>query len=355
LRVLFATDHIHFPQGGGGGERNTHELCLALRRHNVVPAVMCSLSANRTWLSWSNRLRRAVRPGHRFPRDIGCGYEVYRGWESGAPEVMARFRPTVVVVQSTHPTALLLDFMKFDVPLAAYFHEVEKIDHLKDLGSQPIGILANSPFTAQRLKERCGLTAAVVLPLIDPDKYVTARRPERVLFVNTVQRKGLEIAFAMAEARPDIRFDFVRSWILNGDEVRELERRARAAGNIMLHPPVRDMRPLYASARVVLVPSQWEEAWGRVATEAHVNGIPVLGSDRGGLPQAIGPGGIIVSATAPLSDWIAALSRLWDDSDAYAAAAAGARIYAQRPEIQPDTIAIKLRHILANLSAFQAV
>ena len=28
-RVLFASPWVHFPQGGGGAERNTHELCLA--------------------------------------------------------------------------------------------------------------------------------------------------------------------------------------------------------------------------------------------------------------------------------------------------------------------------------------
>src|SRR5205809_101920 len=26
MGILFVTGHIHFPQGGGGGERNTHEL-----------------------------------------------------------------------------------------------------------------------------------------------------------------------------------------------------------------------------------------------------------------------------------------------------------------------------------------
>jgi glycosyltransferase involved in cell wall biosynthesis len=352
VRVLFATDHIHVPQGGGGGERNTHELCLALRNRAVTPAVMCSLSPKRSWLSWSNRLRRVVPPRHRFPRDNGCGYPVYRGWsKDGAHEVVARFRPDVVVVQSTHPAALLMAFASCRVSTAAYFHEVAEIDHLTPLAHLPITILANSPFTAQRLQNRCGLSAAVILPLIDPAQYVTTMRPERVLFVNTVPRKGVEIAFALAKARPDIRFDFVQSWILNADQVRQLRRRAGELGNIDLHPPVQDMRPLYARARLVLAPSQWEEAWGRIATEAHVNAIPVLGSDRGGLPQAIGPGGIIVPADAPFGDWADALSRLWDDAGAYAAASNAARAYSKRPDIQPDTITAKLCAALTKLAS----
>jgi len=351
MRVLFATDHIHIPQGGGGGERNTHELCLALRQRAMTPAVMCSLSADHTWLSWSNRLRRVMPPRHRFPRDTSCGYSVYRGWSKNAvPEVVARFRPDFVVVQSTYPAALVDAFASCHVPVAAYFHEVAEIDHLTSLVNQPVKILANSPFTALRLQDRCGLSAAVILPLIDPAQYVTTVRPERVLFVNTVPRKGVEVAFALAKARPDIQFDFVQSWILDADQVEQLRQRVKRAGNIELHPPVQDMRSLYARARLVLAPSQWEETWGRVATEAHINGIPVLGSDRGGLPQAIGPGGVVVPADAPTGEWADALSRLWDETKLYTAVSEAAHAYAKRPEIQPQAIVANFCSILAELT-----
>src|SRR3546814_9881685 len=47
-------------------------------------------------------------------------------------------------------------------------------------------------------------------------------------------------------------------------------------------PISHDMREVYRRTHTLLVPSQWEEAWGRVATEAQFSGIPVLASDRGG-------------------------------------------------------------------------
>lgn len=352
LRALFVTDHIHFPQGGGGAERNTHELCLALGNERVAPAVACSLRADNSWLSWSNRLRRKLPPRHAFPRDTGCGYPVYRGWrQDRIDEVVHRFHPDVVVVQSTHPKPLLDALADCDVPIMVYFHEVEEIDHLKFLANTGITVLANSEFTAKRLLEHCGLRCQVVLPLIDRRHYVTKTHPERLLFVNTVPRKGLEIAFALAEHRPDIPCDFVLSWILTPERRQELEARARMAGNIVLHPPTRDMRRLYSTARVLLAPSQCEETWGRVATEAHINGIPVLGSDRGGLPQAIGPGGLVVPADAPIESWLAALSQLWDDAVSHAAFAGAARAYAGRPDIQPETIAAALRRLLEEVIA----
>ncbi len=352
LRILFATDHIHFPQGGGGGERNTHELCLMLKQVGACPAVMCSLVGDTSWLSWSNRLRRHLRPGHRFPVDHGCGYPVFRGWqEDGAKEIKARFRPDVVVVQSTHPDKLLNSFTACGVPVLLYVHEVEDIAHLASLANQLVPVLANSDFTARRLSEQCGLVAETVLPLVDPRHYRTQARPERVLFVNTVPRKGLEIALAIAERRTDIGFDFVTSWILSPTQRSALEKRASDAGNVVLHAPTRNMRPLYARARILLAPSLWEETWGRVATEAHINGIPVLGSDQGGLPQAIGPGGIVVAADAPIEAWLEGLSRIWDDPATYAEYSRAARAYAGRPEIQPGEIAVRLHELLVQVVA----
>lgn len=347
MRVLFATNYLHVPQGGGGGERNTHELCLALGAQGVRPAVSCHLQADRSLLSLRSRAVRKLFPGREFSCDSGLGYPTFRGWNHHkVDEVVRRFRPDVAVVQSTHPELLIDALSPTGIPLLAYFHEVEEIGHLGFLRDSGIPVLANSEFTARRLAEVCGLQSDVVLPLVIAEQYRTQAQPKRVLFVNTTQRKGVEVAFAVARLRPDIPFEFVVNWTHKPPQLAELRARAAAAGNIILHPPTQDMRPVYARAKILLAPSQWEEAWGRVATEAHVNAIPVLGSDRGGLPQAIGPGGVILPADAPAEAWAAALGRLWDDAGAYAAASDAARAYAARGEIQPATITAKLKGLL---------
>src|SRR6185437_12937217 len=126
VRILFATQHIHFPQGGGGAERNTHELSLALKEQGETPAVLCRLRPDGSWMSWSNRLRRMLPPRQEFPRDTMCGYPVFRGWNmERAGEVVRRFRPDVIVVQATEPDLLLRSFVPFGVPIVPYFHEVE--------------------------------------------------------------------------------------------------------------------------------------------------------------------------------------------------------------------------------------
>lgn len=302
---------------------------------------MCNLLGDRSLLGLRNRLARIVKPRERFPVDHGLGYPVYRGWENedGAQEVLARFQPDVVIAQSARPAPLLRSFGN-TVPRMAYFHEVLHLADLAALNAMGgIGLMANSDFTARKMAELDGVVPPVIVPLIDRNLYVAPRKPQNVLFVNTNPRKGLEIAFLLAETRPDVHFDFVKSWILTAQEKSEIADRAAKAGNITLHPPTNDMRPLYSRTRVLLAPSQLDEAWGRVATEAHINGIPVLASDRGGFAESVGPGGLLVPSDAPLADWAAAFSTLWDDPASYANYVDKALAYSKRPEIDPAVIA----------------
>lgn len=56
--------------------------------------------------------------------------------------------------------------------------------------------------------------------------------------------------------------------------------------------PVTDMEPVFDNISVLIVPSLWQEAWGLIATEAQLRGIPVIASNVGGLPEAkryVGP------------------------------------------------------------------
>ncbi len=64
-------------------------------------------------------------------------------------------------------------------------------------------------------------------------------------------------------------------------------------------------------AAVVLAPSRWEEPCPYSVLEALAAGVPVLASDRGGLPELVGDEATL-SATDP-SAWSAALGELWDD------------------------------------------
>jgi glycosyltransferase involved in cell wall biosynthesis len=96
------------------------------------------------------------------------------------------------------------------------------------------------------------------------------------------------------------------------------------------------MRAIYRRARIVLAPSRWEEAFGRIAAEAHVSGIPVIAAARGGLPEAVGEGGLLIDADAPIAVWVDTVRRVWSDGATYADLSANALVHAGRPALDRD-------------------
>jgi glycosyltransferase involved in cell wall biosynthesis len=75
------------------------------------------------------------------------------------------------------------------------------------------------------------------------------------------------------------------------------------------------MKEVYESAKVVLIPSVWEEPFGRIAVKAGINGIPSIASDSGGLPESVGNGGIIIKDLWNINKWVGAIKRLNDPDE----------------------------------------
>lgn len=69
-------------------------------------------------------------------------------------------------------------------------------------------------------------------------------------------------------------------------EERKLQYKIKIVGGSGFVSPS-DLPKLYKSAKITIVPSHWEEPFGRVALESLANGTPVLTTDKGGLPEIV--------------------------------------------------------------------
>lgn len=336
LNVLFATGHGYLPQRVGGSETSSHELILALQEKGHHCAVLSALQGN-GWLAFRNRIvmklmRRPLVPD-RLP-----GYRVQRAWfpDRHVEEALVRERPDVVLVQSGEPLRMAKALRAAGARTVVYLRDVE----FHELGGDPADLpgvtyVANSRFVAGKFCATYGPKPLVVPPLFRAERYRTPRHPMEVTFVNPHPLKGVELAFKIVALCPEIPFCFVEGWPMNRAEKAALEAQVARYPNLRLQPRTHDMRQVYCRTHTLLVPSQWEEAWGRVATEAQFSGIPVLASDRGGLPEAVGPGGRILPHDAPAEAWANALREYWTKPAVYQAASAAALAHAARPEIDP--------------------
>jgi glycosyltransferase involved in cell wall biosynthesis len=249
---------------------------------------------------------------------------------------MKYFRPDVVITQLSYAINLAEQCHASGVPAAVYLHD-------RDFGAlgeptrnvSPIEFLSNSKFVAKKFRESFGLESTIIYNLFNPERYHTELSEKHVTFVNPHPAKGGEIAFSLAERYSDIPFLFVGSWLGRAD--RKYRRRARAARNIKWVPSTPDMRSIYRKTHILIVPTRIDETWGRVVTEAQFSGIPVLASDRGGLPESVGKGGILLPDD-DIYSWQIALEDLWSNPQRWCELSKSALQHASRPQIQPSTI-----------------
>lgn len=206
-------------------------------------------------------------------------------------------------------------------------------------------VLSCSQFLRQCYLDRVGVdSVAIESPLLLADVVAQDRDPIFVTFVNPSVEKGVyffaRIAEELGTRRPDIPMLVIESRGTAGT----LLAAGRAGGfdlkrheSLMTAPGVAMPRDIYKPSRIVLVPSVWEEPWGRVAAEALLNGIPPIVSNRGGLAEACGQGGFMLPIPADFTTathippsaeqtkpWVDLIQLLCDDSDAYAKASAAA-------------------------------
>jgi glycosyltransferase involved in cell wall biosynthesis len=336
VNILLASGTSYLPHVVGGLEVNTHELALELNRRGVTTSVLSRLPLR--------RVDGALRAVGNFLRrtdvsvDRQLGYDVYlsrKPWDSleGLP------LPRLVVVQNGNMVEIAKAFVRRGVPAIAYLHGLEfDIGRRRWTGSTgglPFrAYIANSEFTAARFRERFGIQCYVIPPVFRAERYLVAGDRRCVTFINPVAEKGVGIALAIAEQCPEIPFRFVKGWPLGMRQSATLKRRIRKLPNVELVERSDDMSAIYASTRVLLVPSQWEaETWGRVVSEAQFSGIPVLASDRGALPETVGAGGAVIKHDAPADVWVAALKRMWSDDQCYQRLQQAALTHSRRPEL----------------------
>jgi D-inositol-3-phosphate glycosyltransferase len=94
------------------------------------------------------------------------------------------------------------------------------------------------------------------------------------------------------------------------------------------------------------MPSQVQEAFGRVIVEAGHRGIPAVASRIGGIPEAIGDSGVLVDPDDSPEHWAGAIDGALTDRHRYARLRAAALANAAREEFDAGGVARRLLEIL---------
>jgi glycosyltransferase involved in cell wall biosynthesis len=208
-------------------------------------------------------------------------------------ELLDEFGPDQVIACNGHPMifAALAAARRRGITTAyavrgfGYYHRryFDDVDH----------VFTCSQFLTDVYREKLGLASTPLEPPLDWSTVIAPVDSRAfVTFVHPSPHKGLflfaRLADMLGSRRPDIPVLVVQSGHTAGslNAIRGLD--FSKYPQIMAAPPVPTPADYFALTRVLLVPSIWEEPFGRVAAEAMVNGIPPIVSNRGSLPHVVG-------------------------------------------------------------------
>lgn len=180
---------------------------------------------------------------------------------------------------------------------------------LEALKGFPDLLLSTSEFIKQKSLKYSHCVNSVFYPAFDKLGY-TPTAGKFLTFINPVKEKGADFILKLAQSLPEEHFICVEGWYKNKEFCSQM------LSNMTYFPPQFNMDKIWKKTRILLVPSNVPEAFGRVIVEANLHGIPVIAHNVGGIPEAMNGAGILQNSLN-IKDWIQSIKIIDNDKNAY--------------------------------------
>lgn len=271
------------------------------------------------------------------------GKELVRGFIKAAAEDIARIKPDIVIGFGSPNLVTLRKFAR-------------------ELGAKSVFYLANDSYTSEKVacfdeidrvvtpsralanlyKDRLGLSCDVIGNYLH--SYNSIKRPTVaeldmrrksgfITMVNPSIVKGglffLQIAAVLEKLRPQYTFLAIESRTQR-EHLESYVKNSNKLSNIWWLQRQSDMARVYTKSGILLMPSLWFEAAGRVVPEAQLHGVPVIAHKVGALPEQVGNGGKMIPvpqrfaagfeklpSPEEITPWVKAIDSAFSNSRSY--------------------------------------
>lgn len=310
LKVLIAQHRWWYPTSVSGADIANHEFARRLRARGVEVRVQGIVAPD-----IDNRTRQRDYKAEGIQVCL-VSSDFIRQLEKTIKE----FKPDVVLTSCPEPSCGADDisrmvrlFGQFDLPVVLYVHDIDgTIPLFENVKNRLAAVVSNSKFMAGRVRDLWSVDCEVVYPVPDwKDVDSGGVTGPYVTFFNPLPHKGLNVAHTLVMKKfPKRPFLFVEGFIDPEAHGIALSR----SGNLVHARRSPNIATIYMMTRTLIVPSQWEEPFGRVALEAMYNKVPVIASRTGGLLESVGDGGMLIDDGSNVDLWAEAIEIL-DDPD----------------------------------------
>lgn len=196
-------------------------------------------------------------------------------------------------------------------------------------------VFTDTEATRVLYNERFNFGAYAIGKFIIKPRIPTTGSPQvYATFINPAAEKGVTLFYRIAQIAerelPELKFLVVESRTSLEQADERLSTGFANLSNIVRVGLQQDMGRVFGMTRILLMPSLWHESGGRAAIEALSLGIPVISTNRGGLPETLGNAPIMLGVGPDLMEnpkllpdesaarpWIEALTKLMTDQKFY--------------------------------------
>lgn len=225
----------------------------------------------------------------------------------------------VIFMTQTRLSEDILPFaIEENIPTVLFIRDhlrVNSIGTIKLLENQNsnIHVVFNSKFTASKYEDITRtFNTAIIYPPIDLDYYkIHSHEPRYITMVNPVIYKGGKIFLDLVKRFPNQEFLAVNGWYKPENDGLKFNNHA----NLTTWERKPDIKDVFRVTKILLIPSQWEEAFGRIGAEALIAGIPIIASRQGGLQESLDNSCFYVKEYTSEEAWYDTLNQVLANQD----------------------------------------
>ncbi len=308
FKVLIAHHRWWYPTAVSGADIANYEFAkkmikqgVQVRVHGIIPP---GISKRTEHLRYNTEGVQVCLVKSEFIKQLRAG--------------IREFEPDIVLTSCPEPncgtddiTRMVETIARFEIPVVLYAHDINNtLPLFADVKDQLARVVTNSHFMADHISKNWSVECDVVYPVPEWGPIdAIGSTGAFITFFNPTPDKGLGIAHPLVTTYfKDRPFLFVEGFI----DPRAHEISLSRSGNLVHARSSPDVATIYMMTRLVIIPSQWQEPFGRIALEAMYNRIPVIASRTGGLIESVGPGGILIDNYSDVDVWVSAILRLDD-------------------------------------------
>lgn len=265
LRILWDI-HLYYPRHAAGAESMAHTINKEMiKRGHSVKVILNQANQHKIYemYEWEGVSI--------FPPDQNIEDSLYR-WAD------------IVVTHLDYTKKAIWKAHEFGKPCIQITHNDIPYKSVED-GVGDLRVIHNSKWIAAKLQYKW--PTFVFPPPID-DWYKTEDKGRKyITLINLNDNKGVNYFYHWAKKLPQYQFLAVKGSYEN-------QVTNNLPPNVTVWPNTPDIRKVYEVTKILCVPSAYE-SWGRVASEAMINGIPVVATPTDGLKENLDYAGIFIS------------------------------------------------------------